>query len=56
VGGGLAVRSRRQGGAESPDEQRLQRLERLARLREQGVLNDEELAAEKTRVLGSSPR
>jgi hypothetical protein len=31
---------------------RLARLERLAKLREQGVLTDEELAAEKARVLG----
>jgi hypothetical protein len=37
--------------AASPDEQRLAQLERLARLRESGVLSDEELAAEKKRVL-----
>jgi hypothetical protein len=35
----------------STDEQRIQQLERLARLRESGLLTDEELAAEKTRVL-----
>jgi hypothetical protein len=33
---------------------RLARLERLAKLHEQGVLTDEELAAEKARVLGGS--
>ena len=37
--------------AASPDEQRLAQLERLARLHESGVLSDEELAAEKKRVL-----
>jgi len=34
------------------DDARLARLERLAKLHEQGVLTDEELAAEKARVLG----
>jgi hypothetical protein len=40
-----------------PEENRLARLERLATLHEKGVLTDEELAAEKTRVLagGDSP-
>jgi hypothetical protein len=38
----------------SDDDVRLARLERLAKLREQGILNDEELAAEKARVLGES--
>ena len=38
--------------AASPDEQRLAQLERLARLREEGVLTDEELTAEKKRILG----
>jgi hypothetical protein len=33
---------------------RLERLERLARLHEQGILTDEELAAEKARVLGGN--
>jgi len=37
----------------SDDDARLERLERLASLHERGVLNDEELAAEKARVLGS---
>jgi hypothetical protein len=37
--------------AASPDEQRLAQLERLARLHESGVLSDEELAAEKKRIL-----
>jgi hypothetical protein len=40
--------------AATPDEQRLAQLERLARLRESGVLTDEELAAEKKRVLEST--
>jgi len=38
----------------SPDDARLARLERLAKLHEQGILTDEELAAEKSRVLGDS--
>lgn len=38
----------------SDDDARLARLERLAQLREQGILTDEELAAEKARVLGES--
>lgn len=44
-------------GASRPDEQdaRLERLERLAALREKGVLSEEEFAAEKARVLGSEP-
>ena len=37
--------------ASSPDEQRLSQLERLARLRETGVLSEDELAAEKRRIL-----
>jgi hypothetical protein len=36
------------------EETRLARLERLAKLHEQGVLTDEELAAEKARILGGS--
>jgi hypothetical protein len=40
--------------ATSPDEQRLAQLERLARLHESGVLSDEELAAEKKRILEST--
>jgi hypothetical protein len=40
--------------AESPREQRVSQLDRLARLRESGVLSDEELAAEKRRILGSA--
>jgi hypothetical protein len=36
------------------EESRLARLERLATLHEKGVLTDEELAAEKTRILGDS--
>jgi hypothetical protein len=37
--------------APGPQEQRLEQLERLARLREQGVLSDDEVAAEKARIL-----
>ncbi|MFL5899638.1 MAG: SHOCT domain-containing protein [Solirubrobacterales bacterium] len=37
------------------DDVRLARLERLATLHEKGILTDEELAAEKARVLGGSP-
>jgi hypothetical protein len=37
------------------DDARLARLERLAALHEKGVLSDEELAAEKARVLGDHP-
>ena len=48
-------------GAEAPtavlddEDARLARLERLASLHEKGVLTDEELAAEKARVLGGDP-
>ncbi|HEU4944603.1 MAG TPA: hypothetical protein VFT10_05515 [Solirubrobacterales bacterium] len=38
------------------EEARLRRLERLAELHEKGVLSDEELTAEKARVLGGSDR
>ena len=38
----------------SADDARLARLERLAKLHEQGILTDEELAAEKSRVLGDA--
>ncbi len=37
------------------EDARLQRLERLAALREKGVLTDEEFAAEKSRLLSGSP-
>jgi hypothetical protein len=40
--------------AASPQEQRVGQLERLAQLRESGVLTDEELAEEKRRVLESA--
>jgi hypothetical protein len=40
--------------AASPQEQRVAQLERLAKLRESGVLSDEELAEEKRRILESS--
>ncbi len=38
----------------SDEDARLQRLEKLASLREKGILTDEEFAAEKARLLGSS--
>lgn len=38
----------------SDQDTRLERLERLAALREKGILSDEELAAEKARVLGTT--
>jgi hypothetical protein len=41
------------GGAVDPEEARLRRLERLGELHAKGVLTDEELAAEKARVLGA---
>jgi hypothetical protein len=41
------VRMRGSGG----EDQRVADLERLARMREQGLLNDDELAAEKARLL-----
>ncbi|HEV7616361.1 MAG TPA: SHOCT domain-containing protein [Solirubrobacterales bacterium] len=37
-----------------PEDARLQRLEKLASLRDQGILTDEEFAAEKSRVLGAA--
>jgi Short C-terminal domain len=40
--------------AASPQEQRVAQLERLAQLRESGILTDEELAEEKRRVLESA--
>lgn len=46
--------SRRAGGAPA-GASRLEQLERLAALREAGVLTDEELAAEKARILAGSP-
>lgn len=41
------------GADDDDDDVRLERLERLAALHEKGVLSDEELAAEKARVLGA---
>jgi hypothetical protein len=50
------------GGAASPgsapaaaEDTRLDRLEKLGELRDKGVLNDEEFAAEKSKVLGGDP-
>jgi len=51
-GGGEGAASAAQALADEQDS-RLQRLERLAELHEKGVLTDEELAAEKARVLGN---
>jgi hypothetical protein len=50
-------REGRVAGAVGPSQgdPRLDQLERLARLREQGVLSDEEVAAEKARILTSAP-
>jgi hypothetical protein len=49
-----AARSRRRGAAEpGPEEERLRKLERLQELREAGLLDDAELAAEKARILGA---
>jgi hypothetical protein len=43
----------RPGARPAPTETDVDQLERLARLREQGVLTDEELAAAKSRVLAA---
>ncbi|HEY5815241.1 MAG TPA: hypothetical protein VIS95_02760 [Solirubrobacterales bacterium] len=51
--GEQASKLRRPGGDGDEEEGRLRRLERLAELHEKGVLSDEELAAEKARVLGN---
>jgi hypothetical protein len=42
-------------GAQGEGDARLDQLERLARLREQGVLSDEEVAVEKARILTPAP-
>jgi hypothetical protein len=42
------------GGGESVEDARLQQLERLAQLRQAGILDDDELKAEKARILNSS--
>ena len=50
-----SARSSRSGGGDAAadaDEERIQQLERLKGLRESGVLDDDELAAEKKRILG----
>ncbi|HEX7279605.1 MAG TPA: SHOCT domain-containing protein [Solirubrobacterales bacterium] len=39
----------------SPEDARLERLERLGSLREKGILTEEEFAAEKARLLGGGP-
>ena len=51
-GGGEADSSEAPTAALSEEDARLARLERLASLREKGVLTDEEFAAEKARLLG----
>jgi hypothetical protein len=59
---GLARPAEEEGRGEAPtavlseDDARLLRLERLASLHEKGILTDEELAAEKTRVLGAGEK
>ena len=49
---GRERRAGREPVAESPDERRVSQLERLARLHEAGILSEQELAAEKRRILG----
>jgi hypothetical protein len=44
------------GAATGGEEDRLRRLERLAELREKGVLTEEEFAAEKARILGGAEK
>lgn len=51
-GGGEGEAARASGAPADDEEGRLRRLERLAELHEKGVLSDEELAAEKARILG----
>jgi hypothetical protein len=41
------------GGLMSPEDQTLARLEKLGRLKAQGLLTDEEFAAQKARILGT---
>jgi hypothetical protein len=53
ISGGLGAR-RTAGAVATPEDSRLDQLERIARLREQGLLNEEEAAAEKARVLAGS--
>ena len=58
VAQGIAERMReareRRVGREPGGDERLDALTRLASLRDSGVLTDEELAAEKARILGSA--
>ena len=49
----VAVRSAQPAAAASPGSERIDALERLGKLKESGVLSDEELAAEKAKLLGS---
>ena len=42
------------GGAASASDDRISQLERLAQLHQQGILTDDEFAAEKTKVLAAS--
>ena len=51
-GGGAAATAATAELPADDEDSRLRRLERLAELHEKGVLTDEELAAEKARVLG----
>ena len=50
----MPARSSAAAVAPPPAESRVDQLERLAKLREQGILSDEELAAEKARILGAA--
>ncbi len=54
-GGGEAAGGERAASA-TADDARLERLERLGALHEKGILSDEELAAEKARLLGAPTR
>ncbi len=51
IGSGSGGDDGGQAGGESDEDARLARLERLATLHEKGILSDEELAAEKARIL-----
>ncbi len=51
----MPSRSHEPAPAPTAADSRLDQLERLARLREQGVLTDEELAAEKARLVSTAP-
>jgi len=54
IRGAIASRRGKDEEDATPDQKRLSELERLAELRQAGVLSDEELAREKTRILGGA--